>query len=138
MHLSLFWQEVIKILATGLLSGGFFSWLTSRMARKDQVKDKKEAKEDRVDDMMALLQELVAWKDGETELSRKQSEMLLGLAHDRIIYLGSKYLEQGYIDMQELDDFNTYLYEPYAVLGGNGTGEKIWERVNTLPVRNQK
>lgn len=135
MHLSPFWQTIIEIIATGLLSGGFFSWLTSRMARKDQVKDKKEAKEDKTDDIVAMLNELVTWKDGQSILSRKQSEMLLGLAHDRIVYLGSKYLEQGSITMQELDDFNQYLYEPYAELGGNGTGKMIWERVNALPVK---
>ena len=82
-----------------------------------------------------MVKELIAWKDSQTELSKNQSEMILGLAHDRIVYLGSKYLQAGEITVQELDDFNQYLYEPYAKLGGNGTGEKIWNRVNALPVR---
>lgn len=85
--------------------------------------------------LFALITFLIQRHDKKTGDVSKQSKMLMGLAHDRIIYLGSKYIERGYITAEELDDFNTYLYGPYADLGGNGTGKTIWERVNQLPVK---
>lgn len=129
------WQNAIISFTTG---GGFatvMGLVQYKMKRKDNAKDKKEAKADKTNEIAAMVRELISWKDDQTTLSQKQSEMLLGLAHDRIVYLGSQYIERGSITMQELDDFNKYLYEPYAKLGGNGTGKMIWERVNDLPVK---
>ena len=37
--------------------------------------------------------------------------------------------------IQELDDFNHYLFEPYKALGGNGTGEEVAKKVNSLPIK---
>ena len=133
--LSPLWQNVLISFLTG---GGFAAVLgivQYKIKRKDDSEDKKAAQSDKTDEIAEMVKELIAWKDSQTELSKNQSEMILGLAHDRIVYLGSKYLQTGEITVQELDDFNQYLYEPYAKLGGNGTGEKIWNRVNALPVR---
>lgn len=133
--ISPFWQNAIISFITG---GGFatvMGLVQYKMKRKDNAKDKKEAKADKTNEIAAMVRELISWKDDQTTLSQKQSEMLLGLAHDRIVYLGSQYIERGSITMQELDDFDKYLYEPYTELGGNGTGKMIWERVNDLPVK---
>ena len=129
------WQNAIISFITG---GGFaavMGLVQYKMKRKDNAKDKKEAKADKTNEIAAMVRELISWKNEQTALSQKQSEMLLGLAHDRIVYLGSKYIARGSITMQELDDFSKYLYEPYADLGVNGTGKAIWERVNDLPVK---
>ena len=69
-------------------------------------------------------------------LDRKsaQKELLVGLAHDRIIYLGGLYLERGSITRDEFENLNDYLYKPYHKLGGNGTAEKIMEDVKKLPI----
>lgn len=64
-----------------------------------------------------------------------RDEMLMGLAHDRIIQLGSGYIERGYITRDEYENLIDYLYKPYAKLGGNGTGEKIIEDVKRLPLK---
>lgn len=133
--ISPFWQNAIISFITG---GGFatvMGLVQYKMKRKDNAKDKKEAKADKTNEIAAMVRELISWKDDQATLSQKQSEMLLGLAHDRIVYLGSKYIERGSITMQELDDFSKYLYEPYTELGGNGTGKMIWERVNDLPAK---
>lgn len=61
--------------------------------------------------------------------------MLLGLGHDRIIYLCSKYMDRGYITPDEYDDLNKYLYKPYRDLGGNGTAEKLMGEINKLPIK---
>lgn len=85
-----------------------------------------------------LIMFLVQRHDQRKGLWARQTEMLLGIAHDRIVYLGGQYIERGEITSEELDDFNRYLYEPYAALGGNGTGKTIWTRVNALPIRKEK
>lgn len=77
-------------------------------------------------------------KDKEDEVLDNQSQMLLGLGHDRIIYLGAKYIEEGFISEDQFENLNKYLYEPYKKLGGNGTAEKIMEDVKNLPIRKDK
>lgn len=77
-------------------------------------------------------------KDKEDEVLDNQSQMLLGLGHDRIIYLGAKYIEEGSISEDQFENLNKYLYEPYKKLGGNGTAEKIMEDVKNLPIRKDK
>lgn len=66
--------------------------------------------------------------DGETE-------MLIGLGHDRIITLGMFYIERGYITQDEYENLNNYLYEPYRKMGGNGSAQRIMEEVDKLPIR---
>lgn len=63
-----------------------------------------------------------------------QAQMLLGLGHDRIVYLGMKYIERGNITKDEYENLYEYLYKPYSELGGNGSAKKIMEEVNKLPI----
>lgn len=63
-----------------------------------------------------------------------RSQMLLGLAHDRIVDLGMKYIERGYITQDEYENLNDYLYEPYKKMGGNGSAKRIMTEVNSLPI----
>ena len=63
-----------------------------------------------------------------------QSRMLVGLGHDRIVYLGMKYIERGSISHDEYENLETYLYEPYKALGGNGSADRIMEQVRKLPL----
>ena len=63
--------------------------------------------------------------------------MLKGLGHDRICYLGGKYIQQGFITKDDYENLNDYLYLPYKKLGGNGTAEKIIKEVNHLPLKDR-
>ena len=63
-----------------------------------------------------------------------QAQMLLGLGHDRIVYLGMKYIERGNITKDEYENLYEYLYKPYSALGGNGSAKKVMEEVNKLPI----
>lgn len=66
-----------------------------------------------------------------------QKDMLIGLGHDRIMYLGMRYIDRGWITQDEYENLNTYLYEPYKKLGGNGSALRVMQEVNKLPIRNQ-
>ena len=65
-----------------------------------------------------------------------QDEMLIGLAHDRILYLGMSYIERGYITRDEYENLHDYLYAPYMKLGGNGSAKRIMQEVDKLPIKN--
>lgn len=74
--------------------------------------------------------------------SRKQKNtaerrLLIGLAHDRIVYLGLKYIERGYITQDEYENLNDYLFKPYHDDGGNGSAERVMETVRKLPFRQE-
>ena len=63
-----------------------------------------------------------------------EAKMLLGLGHDRILYLGSVYLKEQGITKDEYENLYDYLYLPYKELGGNGTAEKMINDIKKLPI----
>ena len=66
------------------------------------------------------------------------SMLLLGLANDRIISLGLKYIEEQGISKESFENLHKYLYEPYKKMGGNGTVDRIMEEVCKLPILTHK
>lgn len=67
-----------------------------------------------------------------------EAQMLKGLAHDRICYLGEKYVRRGYITKDEYENLHDYLYKPYTKLRGNGTAERVMKEVDKLPLHNKE
>lgn len=63
------------------------------------------------------------------------TELLVGLAHDRITWLSLTYIERGYITADEHENLVQYLYEPYLKLGGNGSVKRLVEEVERLPTK---
>ena len=66
-----------------------------------------------------------------------KTRMLVGLAHDRILFLGMSYINQGYITRDEYENLYEYLYRPYEKMGGNGSAKRVMQEVNKLPIRSQ-
>lgn len=64
-----------------------------------------------------------------------KNDMIMGLGHDRVVYLGTKYIERGYITPDEYENLYDYLYKPYEKLGGNGSAKRIMDEVRKLPTR---
>lgn len=64
-----------------------------------------------------------------------KTQMLIGLGHDRIIFLGMTYLERGWISQDEYENIYDYLYVPYKLMGGNGSAERVMKEVNKLPIK---
>ena len=63
-----------------------------------------------------------------------KTKLLIGLGHDRIIFLGMKYIERGWITEDEYENIHDYLYIPYKEAGGNGSAERIMAEVQKLPI----
>lgn len=62
-----------------------------------------------------------------------KTRMLLGLAHDRIISLGMKYIERGdWITYDEYENLYEYLYKPYKKMGGNGSADRIMSEISKM------
>lgn len=71
-----------------------------------------------------------------THVSNKKdvkTELLLGLAHEKIFQVGTVYIHRGYITKEQHDDLHKYLYNPYKKAGGNGSAEKLMADVDRLP-----
>lgn len=64
-----------------------------------------------------------------------KTRMLIGLGHDRIMFLGVSYIKRGYITSDEYENLHDYLYEPYAEMGGNGSAKRIMAEVEKLPIK---
>lgn len=67
-----------------------------------------------------------------------RTQMIVGLGHDRIMFLGIHYIERGYITRDEYENLYEYLYKPYEKLGGNGSAKRIMTEVDKLPIRKEK
>jgi hypothetical protein len=63
-----------------------------------------------------------------------EKKALLALLHERVYRLCSVYIEQGYVTTGQYDNLK-YLSEAYEKLGGNGTGKKLKQEVDKLPIR---
>lgn len=67
-----------------------------------------------------------------------KTKMLIGLGHDRVIYLGLQYIDRGYITKDEYENLHDYLYKPYHDLGGNGSAKRVMDEVDKLPIHTRK
>lgn len=76
-----------------------------------------------------------AWIQKRSDKKDVRTRMLIGLGHDRIMYLGMKYIQRGYITHDEYENLYEYLYKPYDEMGGNGSAKRIMQEVEKLPIK---
>ena len=110
-------QAVVSVLTAVLASGGLWSFLS----KKQEIR----------------FEELERKRKEEAEAEEKndvKTKLLVGLAHDRLIYLTNKYLEEGWISSENYENL-TYMYEPYIKGGGTGTVKRNMEKVEKLPFK---
>lgn len=97
--------------------------------------------EDWVKTLLTVITTVVAsngfWAFLQAKASKKdvRSQMLIGLGHDRIMYLGKQYIARGWVSADEYENLNRYLYEPYIAIGGNGAARHLMEKVQKLPIK---
>mgnify|MGYP004468561263 FL=1 len=85
----------------------------------------------------AFVQFLISRHDAKEEKENSneklQNDMLLGLAHDRILFLTDKYIRRKAITLKEKRNLE-YLYRPYRGLHGNGDCQIGYEECQKLPI----
>lgn len=67
------------------------------------------------------------------EMSETVGEAIIGLTHDKLVYLTDKITRRKAITYKEQANLKS-LYVPYKKLGGNGTGEAGYKHCMDLPV----
>ena len=73
--------------------------------------------------LFAFIQFLISRSDKKknhiSQNDKNQSDMILGLGHDKILFLTDKFVQRGVITIKEKRNLD-YLYKPYEKMGGNG------------------
>lgn len=65
-----------------------------------------------------------------------KTQMLIGLGHDRIMALGTMYIERGnWITTEEYENLVDYLYKPYEAMGGNGSAKRLVEEIKKMDMK---
>ena len=115
--MSPFFQTLVSTIIGAIFGGSGVTFLTFLIQRHDRKTDKRQEEYQELSDKIELI-----------------SDCLRGQGHDRITYLGGRYVQRGGITQDEYDNLYTYLYKPYAALGGNGTAKKVMTDCERLPI----
>lgn len=83
-----------------------------------------------------LWQFIIKVYDTKKKKLSNSEKISLGVAHDRIMYLGNLYIKRGYISPDEYENLHDFLYVPYRAMGGNGAAKRIMDEVEKLPITN--
>ena len=104
-------HTLVTILGSVVASSGFWAFLQYQDSKKETVQK-------------ALAKQQKAMID-----------VLIGLGHDKIMYLGMKYIERKWISHSEYENLYQYIFLPYKALGGNGSADNVMQQVNKLELR---
>ena len=80
----------------------------------------------------ALKNEVKTTKQEQIVAINALRQALRASLYDRLYYLHSKFMQQGWISVQDLENI-TGIYEGYHGLGANGVGTKLYNDLCTLP-----
>lgn len=77
---------------------------------------------------------LWAFLGNRLELNSSERELIVGIGHVELVFFGMQYIERGWITRDEYETLQA-LYKPYIKLGGNGSGTRIMQEIEKLPIR---
>ena len=78
------------------------------------------------------------WLMNRNKKKTAEARLIMGLAYSEIIKRSEHYIKRGYIETEEYNELNKYLYQPYKEMGGNGTAEKLMKEVQQLPTSKEE
>ena len=152
---------ITQIVLTILGSGAFFSFVQFLIQRKDKEKeldrtnqieelraelrqglDEREERElskynEHRESIIKLNEAIFQLTENDTQMKEYMKHVgdeVVGLAHDKLVYLTDKYQERGAITLKEKATLEA-IYTPYHDgLGGNGDGKTGYEFAMRLPI----
>ena len=77
---------------------------------------------------------LWAFLGNRLERNSAERELIVGIGHIELVFFGMQFIERGWITRDEYDTMQD-LYKPYVKLGGNGSGTRIMQELEKLPIR---
>lgn len=137
----------MKEIILAMISGGVFVFLQFLISRYDSkhselndiredikgIRDYTEQNKKSIEDLRSILISIESDNKKQSELINLQAQEIIGLGHDKLIYLTGQIAQRGCITLKEKSNLEA-LYAPYARLGGNGDGKTGYEHCKTLNV----
>lgn len=117
-------NAVFTILFGGSVSALVWKWREASANKKMAIEAAMRERENRIG----------RTEQGLKDLDFKVTTTFLTLLHDRIYTMGYEYLKQGYVTWSEFENYQK-LWETYSKMGGNGTGEEMFNSVAKLGKR---
>ena len=77
---------------------------------------------------------LWAFLGSRLEKNSAERELIIGIGHIELVFFGMQFIERGWITREEYETMQD-LYKPYIKLGGNGSGTKIMQELEKLPLK---
>lgn len=147
------WFQSLLTFAGVIIGSGLIQFLITRKDnRKEELKriqkelkqglDEREATgkarylehKEAIDKLNEAIFQLTKNDTEQSKYIRYIGDELMGLAHDKLVYLTSHYQKRGAITLKEIATLKA-IYEPYHNgLHGNGDGQAGYEFAMTLPV----
>ena len=85
---------------------------------------------------MTVITGALAWLARKVQKWKQEQDLVkqgvLAILHDRLYQACQFYLKRGYCTIDDRDNLE-YMFRPYKALGGNGTGEELYNRCLALP-----
>lgn len=89
-----------------------------------------------VQEVLTTISGAVAWLGRKVHRWKQEQDLVkqgvLAILHDRLYQACQYYLRKGYCSIDDRDNLE-YMFRPYRALGGNGTGEELYNRCLALP-----
>ena len=77
---------------------------------------------------------LWAFLGNRLERNSAERELIVVIGHIELVFFGMQFIERGWITRDEYETMQD-LYKPYIKLGGNGSGARIMQEIEKLPIR---
>mgnify|MGYP003289995517 CR=1 FL=1 len=106
----------MKEIFMALIGGGFFAFLQFLITRWDN-------KRADIKELRQILISMEETNEKQSKLLNLQTQELLGLAHDKLVFLTNQIIKRGAITVKEKANLKA-IYYPYKDMGGNGDGEE--------------
>lgn len=90
-----------------------------------------------IEELFAVIIAVITWLVRQVKGKKAEYNVLrngiLALLHDRLYESCSFYINRGYCTVDDRENLEC-MYKPYKVLGGNGTGEHLYQSCMELPI----
>lgn len=115
-------QLIVIVIGLGWLGGVLGQWLSALYKRVTQYQDQREEQEAYMERAKAT--------EAKVDLLVKAN---LAMLSHHLFSECERLLDRGHVTIVDLENLKR-LYEPYHLLGGNGTGTKLYNDVLELPL----
>ena len=112
---------VITLLVGIFGSTGVWTYLSSKREKNSEIYKK-------IDEIETHVNEYI----------ENMRSMVMGQTYVNIVRTCEYWIQRGWVEQDDIRDLEHYLYDPYREWGGNGTAERLFTQVCSLPNKEPK